>query len=377
MLATVVTTDGVVAQSSLPTAKTDLASKTAGSVIAVTVNVKNSLGNTPNAGEVTGVHVFAGLAKVGIDGTNLDDDDGFVSATTVGATTHYYVTSGTPMSVEITATVVGPVGSVSSDPLTLTFTGDADAIEVNAVNSPIAQKGGESYATVTATDASGNAAALNEAVGEDDVNAKVKDADGNDVSVDKIGVEVAQGPAAGKDFRKGTTDDGTTDDVDESESDCNGVNGDVGCDSKALRVVVTTTAAGATPGNYTLEVTLGENDPVTTDIIVAGNPAKVELTTDQAEGSSIVTITATVTDEGGHLVPDSAGTVSFVSYGTLDLAPLDGASMGMTTRPIDDGVASTRYAIVEDSGTATVIATVNKPAVARRPSSPASATLTA
>jgi len=111
------------------------------------------------------------------------------------------------------------------------------------------------------------------------------------------------------------------------------------------------------PGEYTVKVNLADKDPVTTTVVVAGPAKNVELTTEQAEGSSIVTVTATVTDEGGNLVPD-AGTVDFINAGSLSITALDdddNNAMNGAQRTLDDGVASVRYVIIGDSGTATII----------------------
>ena len=353
----------------------DSASKPKSSIIGVTVNVLNSLGNKPNGGEISEILIFAPSAFV--DEANAGDD---ASADTVrdaansnstnatigdgntATSFNFFVSDTDEGTIDVYAVAIGSKGgTATSGTLTLAFTGDADTVEVSDANSPIAQKGGSGYVTVTATDKAGNAADLNvtaDAANRDAVSAALKDADDKDVPSSKATVMVGQAPKAGKSFKvdfANDNDDETTD-----ATDCDATNGDAECDKNALRVTVATTdTVGLAAGEYTLEVTLGDNDPVTATIIVAGDAANVEL-----EGSAsnvsvgdIVTFTATVTDEDGNVIPDGTN-VEFNAVGALVLTGLGGGADGGTVdAALNDGVAMARYVVVSGSGTATIIAT--------------------
>ena len=355
-------------------AATDSDTKPANGIIGVTVKVLNSLGNAPNGSEISEVLIFAPSAFVdeadgeaeAAGGTVRGADNANSAEGTTGAAItsfNFWVSDDAEGTIDVYAVAIGTRGgTATSATLTLAFTGSADAIEVSDANTPIGQKEGSGYVSVTATDKSGNAANLNAAAANDNVAAKLVDADDDGVPSTRATVVVRQGPKANVDFFNGTrTDDATTTDVDESEDNtyCNGDNDDAECDAKTLRVIVSTTALGLTPGNYTLEVTLGGGEAVTAGIIISGAPANVDV-----EGSSstvavgeIVTFTATVTDEDGNVVPDGTNVV-FNAVGAVTLTGLGGgAENGVVTSPLNDGVATARYVVVRGEGAATIIAT--------------------
>ena len=138
-------------------ASTPAGGTTANALIAVTVNVKNSLGNAPNSDEVDAIHLFAplgsvyapditatavSLGEVG-SGTNDFAETGTGDDRTddVKASAHFFVGKGTAGTIDVHAIVIGTKGSTTSSTLTLTFTGTADVLEVGAASSPIKTDG--------------------------------------------------------------------------------------------------------------------------------------------------------------------------------------------------------------------------------------------
>ena len=361
-------------------ASTPAGGATANALIAVTVNVKNSLGNAPNSDEVDAIHLFAplgsvyapditatavSLGEVG-SGTNDFAETGTGESRTdnVKASAHFFVGKGTAGTIDVHAIVIGTKGSTTSSTLTLTFTGTADVLEVGSASSPIKTDGtakgdltdvdttadvdesmtedGVATVDVTATDASGNKAALKLATQGDGalttpigittdnddtdvetrVSASVVNAEGEDA---KIRAQIAQGKKA----------DGSADNN---------------------KITIKVVADSAEPGDYTLRVVLGDDDPVTTTIVVADkvDSVSVESSEDTVSVGDIFTVTATVTDEGGNLLPDDADSVGFAAYGDLKLTPLaDDAN----SRDLNDGTASIMYLVIQGSGTASIVAT--------------------
>ena len=362
----------------------DADSKTKGKAIAVTVNVKNSLGNKPNGHEVTNVILFAPAARISQDATAggsdfawTDDSSSSASsleATTAGVSTNFHVWSGDERSVGVYAVVVGEGGSTTTADLTLSFTGNADVISVNAVDSPIASANGASHADVTAKDKSGSDAELPVA---NITKVEVVDSDGK--AVKNTVATAYQGPKSGVDFDAGTEPNDISADADGDI--CYGTNGstggssgnvtelDEGCDITSVRVVITTAEAGATPGTYSLHVTLDSKDPVSTDVIIAGKVHNVALSTEWGD-HNIVTVSATVTDEDGNLFPDSddgttakKNNVVFQAVGDLDLRGLgtgvDDMNKNVVTSALNEGMTMARYVAIGDSGSATIIASID------------------
>ena len=341
-------------------------------VIAVTVSVLNTLGNKPNGDEISEILIFAPSAWVAEADANAEptgagiriaDNANSTSGTTSATATsfNFFVSDDAEGTIDVYAVVIGAAGgTATSAEVPLHFTGDADALTVSEANSPIAQKSGIGYVTVTATDKADNVADLNVTTGADNrdaVTASLKDADDTVVTSSKATIDIEQAPKAGKSFKVPVDtdeDDATTD-----ATDCDGTNADPECDKNALRVTVTTTAAGLAAGEYTLAVVLGDDDPVTATIIVAGDAANVdvEVSSSTVSVGNIITLTATVTDEGGHVIPDGT-TVEFNAVGALELTGLGGgAKEGVVISDLDNGVAMARYVVVRGSGTATIIAT--------------------
>ena len=314
----------------------DKTTKRAGSTIYLAVTSSNSLGAPANPADVNHVTVIAPRATVSDDKGANSEDNSKTFSTDVGAVQVFAVRSDTPGTITVRAFVTGPSGIQSTDSLDLSFTGPADVISVGEASTALPttttaddtgtddiNESNEATVEITAVDDSGNDADL--AFGA--VTVAVVDAD--EEAADGITAVAAQGQ----------DDDG---------------------DPDPRTVVVTISTDDAAPGEYTFSATLGEDDPVTTTIIVAGDPAKISLSTEQAEGSSIVTVTATVTDEGGHQVPN-IHEVDFVAVGSLAITALDDDDDNDDNgaqRATDAGAASVRYVIVGASGTATIIASV-------------------
>ena len=334
--------------------------------IAVTISVQNSLGNAANGSDVTGIHVFAPLATIIFDDDSTDSGTGDAgpqdaddrSAGTVelgagSASVKIFIARATAGEVDVTAIVLGKAGSTTSTPLTLLFTGTADSISVGDADSALAQTGtafdpatagvdgnsdgdfadegdtapvaavlssGEARIEVTAVDAAGNVATL----GPDALDIEVVDADDNLVtSIEAL-------PTPQKDSKGNTV-------------------------HTAVRI--TLNATDTEPGAYTVNVTFGDNDPESVEIVVAGAVASVDLEVSESSVAigDIITVTATVTDEDGNLSPD-VGEVTFQAVGALTLNALGkGADGGNVSMAVDDGMAEARFVVVNGSGTATII----------------------
>ena len=324
--------------------------------IGVTVNVLNSLGNKPNDSEVNQVLLFAPAANsgpasdAGAPGTMTENSS---SASTtpaeVGSSENFFVNKGTAGTVDVHAVAIGTGGTATSTILTLTFTGDADAIALSEVSSPLPttstdaveataeepEKPASGFATlkITAVDGAGNKANLDATTAEppvvDGLSFAFKNADGDAVT-GKFKTALSQALKAGQD------------DCDDSATPST-------CDTTT--VLLTLTTAGAEPGSYMLEATFGANDPVMAEVVVAGKPANIELSSshETVELGNIVTITATVTDKDGHAVTNE-NSVTFVAVGSLELTALDSINPGTK-----HGEAKLRYVVTKGSGTATII----------------------
>ena len=337
--------------------------------IAITVDVKNSLGNATNNAEVSTVHVFAALADVYVPPTEdaADNSGEFTATATNGASTKFFVAKEKPGTVDVYAIAIGPSGSATSATMTLSFTGTADSVALGDVSGPLAVDGsfavaasdgppvvkeadafGTAKVEVTATDASGNVATL-----ESEVDSNFDgDTDDNEESAGEIGAANVSIVNA---------DDEEIDTIEARVTQKKNSDGD----PVATAVVIELASTGDTePGDYTLQVTFGDNDPVTADLVVSGVPATVEIETSASSVTvgDIITVTATVTDKDGHNVADDAGNVTFNAVGALKLVALDDTDtdMGGAQEPTDDGVAEVRYVVVDGSGTATIIATIGK-----------------
>ena len=328
--------------------------------IALTVTAKNSLGAMANKDDVTAIHLFAPLATlvVNTDSVNISAtdaaNDGTVNIGGAQASATFFVTKEAAGTVEVTAIVLGESGSVTSEPVPLTFTGSAATISVSEASGPLARTGtrymmetdtgcnaqgarvdngsekcaeikaeGVADFEVTATDKSGNAAT------PPAVAVTVKDADGNQVAT--ISAAAAARPKSGA----------------------------------PLTHIIELAATSAKPGSYTATFMYG-TDKHERDVVVSGAAASVSLITEWNEDGNTVTVTATVTDAAdgtGNPVPDATD-VSFEAVGNLDLRARSGAGVAKdadgkgATVKTNDGVAVVRFSPIASSGTALIFASI-------------------
>ena len=184
---------------------------------------------------------------------------------------------------------------------------------------------------ITAVDASGNKATLDATDSDPPVaGLSIGFTDADENPVDTITATLTQALAAGQTECDDTADPST-------------------CDGTTVLATLTTEAAA--PGTYTMSATFGEKEAVTTEVIVSGAPANIELASSHETVSlgNIVTITASVTDKDGHAVTNE-NEVAFVNVGALKLEPLDSKTQGTK-----HGEAKIRYVVTDGSGTATII----------------------
>ena len=328
--------------------------------IALTVTAKNSLGATANKDDVSAIHLFAPLATLVVNSGSSDIDapaaanDGTVNIGGAQASATFFVTKDVAGAVEVTAIVLGESGSVTSAPVSLTFTGPAATISVSEASGPLARTGtrymmatddgcnaqgareengsekcaeikaeGVADFEVTATDKSGNSAT------PPSVDVTVKDAGGNQVAT--ISAAAAARPKSGA----------------------------------PLTHIIELAATSAKPGSYTATFMYG-TDKHERDIVVSGAAASVSLMTEWNEDGNTVTVTATVTDAAdgtGNPVPDATD-VSFEAVGNLDLRARSGAGVAKdadgkgATVKTNDGVAVVRFSPIASSGTALIFASI-------------------
>ena len=240
--------------------------------IALTVSIKNSLGNAANPADVSAIHIFAPLATIIADNGDGDlnsGNDNFNGTAQLPGdrnSVKVFVARGDAGPVSVSAIIIGTAGSTTSEVTELTFTGTADTISVGEPDSALAQTGteavtavaddtdtanvdesvtavkssGEARIEVTAVDKSGNVAALPFG----DISVEVVDAD------DDLATKVIVTPSQQKNA-KGVVN------------------------PNAVRLTLRGDEAAA--GEYTVKVTFGDNDPETATIVVAGKVASVAL----------------------------------------------------------------------------------------------------
>ena len=308
----------------------DKTTKRAGSTIYLAVTASNSLGARANPADVDQVTVIAAGATVGDDANENHEDsiktfveEERVAGDEVGALQVFAVSSDTPGTITVRATVIGPSGSQSTESLDLVFTGDAETISLGEPNDRLGQNGDEIEIEVTAVDAGGNAAHLDAA----SITASIVNAEGNPAA--NLSVSDAQ-----KVDDKGTADDESDD------------------ETIATAVIVTVSSTDvanvkADRGVYTLKVRLN-NDAETeqsVDVTVVGATDAIELAADPAGGANfgdIITVTATLTDEDGNPVADGT-TVDFSVTPGTGLAHIGASADDVETK---DGAATSKYAVV-------------------------------
>ena len=336
--------------------------------VAVTLSVKNSLGDPANSDDISGIHIFAPLADIYILGNDTEGtrttpngastDDGTISLTEaaadqdgVGSTIKFYVAKEAPGTTDVSAIVLG-TGNATAANLTLTFTGAAAHITLGDPSSPLSTNGTKYVKARGAVDLNddddtedeGEAAIVEvKSMGVANIEVNATDKAGNPAPLtlnESVVVEV-------------TNADGNIVDTFEANQREK---------PNSLTLIVEMVGVDAEPGTYTVTMTLGDDlDEQTAEIVVAGKVANVEaeVSQDTVAVGDIITVTATVTDADGNLQPD-AGTVMFQAVGSLKLTGLGaaGTSGGHAEGKLDDGVATGRFVVVDGSGTSTIIASV-------------------
>ena len=330
----------------------DKTTKRAGSTIYLAVTASNSLGAPANPADVDQVTVIAAGATVG-DGANKNHEHNsktFVDVgrqEEVGALQVFAVSSDTPGTITVRATVIGPSGSQSTESLDLVFTGDAETISLGEPNDRLGQNGDSIMLEVTAVDASGNTATIDAT----SITGSIVDAEGNLAA--NLSVSDAQ-----KVDDKGTADDESDD------------------ETIATAVIVTVSSTDvanvkADRGVYTLNVRLN-NDADTeqsVDVTVVGATDAIKLAADPAGGANfgdIITVTATLTDEDDNPVADGT-TVDFSVTPGTGLAHIGASETDVET---EGGEAASKYlvvgegrsvvsAVADDSGVSGIVVIVS------------------
>ena len=283
----------------------------------------------------------SGLADTDCDGsvTAADQDaDNDPDDTGVGSVVKFTVSKATAGTVDVQVTMIGgAAGTASSETITLTFAGTADAIAVGSASNNLAQKDGAITFEVTATDEGGNAAEVN----ANAITTVLKDSEGN--TPQNLTVSDAQ-----------------------KFTDSN-ANGEMDADEKYVDTAVIVTVESdpnnnAEAGHYTVEVLLN-NDASTEQVgsfTVVGGAANVDVSSESAMVAvgDIITLTATVTDADGNAVTNPAATetnVDFSTAGALKLAGFRADSNGVVKKATKDGVAEAKFVVTNGSGTAVIL----------------------
>ena len=341
----------------LSLAANETASAGAPGTINLVVEAFNSLEGKSNDGDVNQVIIFArGGATISIpdtgeseaqndepnsaqiietdtspnDKTNDDPDD-------VGQKTAFSVSKDEPGTVAVSASVIGNSGDVSTETLTLTFTGPAQSISLGEPSDNLKRQEGEITIEVTAKDEASNAADVSHTA----IVASLKDADGNKPK----NLEIS--------------------DAQKFNDKNNNGDKDAGEDDIKSTVVVTVKStdvanAMAEPGVYTVEVTMNNDAKTkqTVDVIVVGttNEVSVESTASEVSLNDIITVTAMVTDANGAAVTDKTK-VMFSTFGELNLQILGGGASNEKTVDTKAGIAMVQIGVSSGSGGGTIVAT--------------------
>ena len=253
----------------------------------------------------------AGRSSVTI--TNIQNDVN-------GPSARVFIVKRTAGPVYVSADAFG-AGFARSEPLSLVFGGEAEAIELGQVSGSLAASGstGGAAAAVTATDAQGAPAALSVA-DAGDLDIQIVDARG--AAVETISASVDPHP------------------------------------SNLAALLLTLNANVLTPpGEYALRVSFRESQPLSVPLLVAGPAAQIALDASQPEGSSVITLSAQVSDEDGRPVADGTAVV-FRTYGDRELTALRGDGSDTFHAVTTAGLAQARYVLGGGAATSTVIASV-------------------
>ena len=354
------------------TESADGASAKYGTPICLHVTALNSLGNPAQDEDIKEIIVSAPTASVyspmaatatpttlaglGENAKTFKDDPDTGAADESPGSTQYFLVSRPKAAgtVEVSVLVIGEgtAGFADAGSLTLTFGGDPESLTLDSPSSPLAKSGNQSVVAVEGVDANDD-----DDFDDDGDTSPVEEKDLVGATV-KVAAEDSSGNMA-------VLEPGDINPI--TVADANGKATDkVKATAKKLGTPPTTTievwSEGADPGTYTLTVKLGTKDTQTVDVVVTGKAANLELEADVSvvEIGDFVNVTATVTDADGNLQPD-AGIVNFAAVGALKLEALDDedSNMSGSQRKLNDGVATVEYAVVDGSGTATIVARIN------------------
>ena len=327
--------------------------------INVVVTTTNSLGNPTNDGDVETIILFVdaqGHAQPGRTGNTLtadgagrednsvrvdDDTDGNDDGVDeANATSHFTVGASEVAAIDVYAIVIGDGGTATSETITLNFTGEATALSLGDASD--------------ALQASGDAFTPAEEDDNDDTTTEDPAVEGG------ITFAVSGTDKGGSTVVLATSDVASVKITDSADKDVTSKfhAEQTKIDSKGGEVIVRigTGDTAVASGDYTVEVSLASDATVKAmaDFHVAGKPANVEVTAesnaDPVELGSVISVTATVTDEGGIGVADGTY-VDFSAGGALVLSSVGKVTNVMTK----DGVATARFIVSRGSGLAVII----------------------
>ena len=321
------------------------------SCIAVTVTVKNGLGNDANDADVQTVYLFAPAGQVvrNATGENATASSASVTGTQATATTQFFVSSNTAQTIQVYALVVGATGkgNAESAKLPLSFSGSATKAVLGDVSGNLKDDDATTgvYFDVTATDDGGVKAALA----------------ANGVAA---AVKANSWPTGGAADNLVVTECDPTQD-NSGTAQCKD-SGATEIPANTIRYAITenaTTGAQAKAGDYMIEVTLG-TDKQTATVTVVGAADSVELSADMTEATfgDIITLTATVKDKNGNPVANTTGNDDGVDFtwaeSGLKAQSLDNSAGGLTSgnRNITKGEATAKFVVTSRTGDALVIA---------------------
>ncbi len=311
-----------------------------GGKINLVVQAFNSLGSKSNPGDVSEIQVIAGGGRVdfgvtGVTGNVLREEE---TGERVGQTVKFSLSKANskPGTVDVYALVIGPGTSITTETVTLTFSGTPTGLSV--------------------ADATEALLAVNEAGADDDtvkLEVTATDDGGNKATPPTRGVRIViTGPDDKSVLRSK---------IDASQPTKSGTKYYITLTGKG------TQAAPLAAGEYTVTVSQGELEDTAT-FNVAGAAANIELAVDNTspgDDDAFVTATATVTDKDGNSVSDGTE-VTFGASGNGAILDLVGNAGKMTK----DGVATATFVVIGDgrsvisaiSGSGKAATTVNSTA---------------
>ena len=321
-----------VAFAELALAAGELANVGAGTAVTLELSISNSLGNPSNLSATTTANVVIIAA-----GGDVTRTKGFTDNDATGNKVRFTVTKTTPGTIDVKALVVGTGVVAETDTVTLSFAGAVDSLSLSEPTSTLLNQAvgtrddpattdknedddprDSLTLTLTATDVGDNpvspARVPNSAI-------SIKDTNGDNVGTSKIGRNAAAP------------------------------------DKNAIKITLTSEGSAAAPldaGDYTITVSSG-GKKAEGSFTVASGAADISLAVasvpDPAALGSVLTVTATVTDESGLAVGNGT-LVTFSTGGALKLDAV-GSIAGIKTK---GGDATVRFIVSQGTGLATIIA---------------------